>query len=128
MPAKAKTKENKGPPSVDITRAIADQDPPYRILSMDGGGIYGVFTALMLGALCKKDPDFLRNDQITLFAGTSAGAINALLLAKEDNPRRAIESRELEHFFEDERVYSNKLNPVAGALSYLALTSWSGKA
>ena len=27
---------------------IFEEDPPYRVLSMDGGGIYGLFTALML--------------------------------------------------------------------------------
>jgi len=99
-----------------------------RVLSMDGGGIYGAFTAIMLQKLCEATPSFLKGDQVTLFAGTSAGAINALILAKHENPREAIERRTLEHFWKDARVYSNRLNPIAGALSLVGLTSWSGKA
>jgi len=112
----------------DITRTIGDQEPPYRVLAMDGGGIFGVFTAIMLRKLCDAVPDFLREDRITLFAGTSAGAINALLLAKQDDPREAIERRTLEKFYKDERLYTNRLNPVTGMLSLIGLASWAGEA
>lgn len=112
----------------DITKAIGAQEPPYRVLAMDGGGIFGVFTAIMLRKLCDRVPKFLADDQVTLFAGTSAGAINALLLAKHEDPRKAIEQRTLEDFFKDDRVYSNRLNPITGALGLIGLTSWSGKA
>jgi patatin-like phospholipase/acyl hydrolase len=56
------------------------QMPTYKILSLDGGGIRGVFTA----ALIKKLQDatqFL--DAVDLFAGTSTGALLALALAAE---------------------------------------------
>ena len=108
-------------------RAIFEQNPPYRVLSMDGGGIYGYFTTLMLRELCRKNQDFLLADQVTLFAGTSAGALNALILAKEKNPRDAVLDGSLERFFQDERVYSNKLDPVSGYLSLFMLTAWSGR-
>jgi len=116
------------PSEEKLAKPIADLDPPYRVLSMDGGGIYGTFTAIMLRKLCERDEKFLVDDQITMFAGTSAGAINALLLAKHENPRDAIQERVLERFFTDARVYSNQMNPIAGALSLVGLTSWSGKA
>ncbi|MCA9649183.1 MAG: patatin-like phospholipase family protein [Myxococcales bacterium] len=59
------------------------------IISMDGGGIYGLATARMLRKLCERDPAFLAKSDIASyrFAGTSAGALNALLLAKEEDPR-----------------------------------------
>ena len=52
---------------------------PYRILSLDGGGMDGLFSLLMLDALEQRVPGFL--ETVTLYAGTSAGAINALALA-----------------------------------------------
>ena len=58
---------------------------PYRILSLDGGGIRGWLTATLLQRL-QDDlkgqgyPDFL--DEVQLFAGTSTGGLLALGLAK----------------------------------------------
>lgn len=111
----------------DNLREIDKEDIPYRVLSMAGGGIYGLFTATMLRKLCEKDETFLKDDQITVFAGTSAGAILALLLAKEKNPRDAVESGELENFFKDSRVYTNNFDPVKGFLSLFGLAAWSGQ-
>ena len=51
----------------------------YRILSMDGGGLRGVFTARVLEKVVAANPNFLQNTQ--LFAGTSTGGILALALA-----------------------------------------------
>jgi patatin-like phospholipase/acyl hydrolase len=51
----------------------------YRILSLDGGGIRGYLTLLLLERLEKAQPGFI--DQIDLFAGTSTGSIIALGLA-----------------------------------------------
>jgi uncharacterized protein len=52
---------------------------PYRILSLDGGGIRGVLTASLLERLEDKQPGFLT--MVDLFAGTSTGGILALALA-----------------------------------------------
>ena len=51
----------------------------YRILSLDGGGIRGYLTLLLLERLEKSRPGFLA--QFDLFAGTSTGSIIALALA-----------------------------------------------
>ncbi len=99
---------------------------PYRVLSMDGGGIYGLFTALMLKKLCERDKTFLKGSQITLFAGTSAGALISLLLAKEENPRDAVMSGELEDIFANGLMYNNRYSPLNAVLSYTFLTPWTG--
>jgi patatin-like phospholipase/acyl hydrolase len=51
----------------------------YRILSLDGGGIRGYLTALLLERLETESPGFLA--QFDLIAGTSTGSIIALALA-----------------------------------------------
>jgi uncharacterized protein len=62
---------------------------PYRILSLDGGGIRGIFTARLLERIDRACPDFLR--QIDLFAGTSTGGILALGLASGISPAQLVE-------------------------------------
>ncbi len=57
---------------------------PYRILSLDGGGIRGVIEATLLGRLELWQPGFLSN--IDLIAGTSTGGILALGLAAGMTP------------------------------------------
>jgi patatin-like phospholipase/acyl hydrolase len=52
---------------------------PYRILSLDGGGIRGVLTAKLLEGLEMAHPGFL--SKVDLLAGTSTGGILALGLA-----------------------------------------------
>jgi patatin-like phospholipase/acyl hydrolase len=52
---------------------------PYYILSMDGGGIRGLLTAILIQRLQVAHPGFL--EKIDLFAGTSTGGILALGLA-----------------------------------------------
>jgi patatin-like phospholipase/acyl hydrolase len=51
----------------------------YHILSIDGGGIRGVYAAVLLDRLAVACPSFL--DHVDLVAGTSTGAIIALGLA-----------------------------------------------
>ena len=53
---------------------------PYRILSLDGGGIRGLFTLVILERLLRERPGWL--DRTRLVAGTSTGGIIALGLAK----------------------------------------------
>lgn len=106
---------------------------PIRALSLDGGGIYGLTTALLLKQLCEKDKDFLKEDQVYIFSGTSAGAVNALLLATEKSPREAILSGRLERFWKDQRVYASHINegnfynPMSWAREFysnLGIGSW----
>ncbi len=56
----------------------------YRIVALDGGGIRGVYTAVLLQRLSKEVPGFL--DRADLLAGTSTGGILALALAKGMKP------------------------------------------
>lgn len=86
------------------------QTKDQRGLSLDGGGIYGLTTAIFLRKLCDKDPKFLTKGDINLFSGTSAGAVNAILLAQEENPRDAIMNGTLERFWKDQRVYAGYIN------------------
>lgn len=51
----------------------------YRILSLDGGGIRGLVTTIVLKNLEKAIPDWL--DKVDLIAGTSTGGIIAIGLA-----------------------------------------------
>ena len=45
---------------------------PTRILSLDGGGIRGYLTVLLLEQLVEERPTLL--DEVDLFAGTSVGS------------------------------------------------------
>lgn len=58
---------------------------PYRILSMDGGGPLAVITIDLLERIERARPGFL--EHVDMFAGTSAGGINALMLAAAPKPR-----------------------------------------
>lgn len=60
---------------------------PYRILSMDGGGIRGLITAILLERLEQAHPGFLA--EVDLFAGTSTGGLLALGLAAGKSPTEA---------------------------------------
>ncbi|HEX6385230.1 MAG TPA: patatin-like phospholipase family protein [Anaerolineae bacterium] len=59
----------------------------YRILSLDGGGIRALQTAILLERLEASVPGYLTH--VNLFAGTSAGGILALALAAGYTPAEA---------------------------------------
>lgn len=59
--------------------------PKYKILSLDGGGIRGLLTAILLERLEEAVPGWL--DKADLLAGTSTGGIIALGLAHGLTPR-----------------------------------------
>ena len=61
--------------------------PPFRILSLDGGGIRGVLTCVLLERLEAARPGWL--SKVDLFAGTSTGGILALGLAAGISPTQA---------------------------------------
>jgi patatin-like phospholipase/acyl hydrolase len=60
-------------------RAEADV-ATYRILALDGGGIRGLYTAILLQRIALQLPGFI--DRADLLAGTSTGGILALGLAR----------------------------------------------
>jgi uncharacterized protein len=60
---------------------------PYRILSLDGGGIRGILTATLLERLEQARPGFM--EKVDLFAGTSTGGILALGFAAGMTPSQA---------------------------------------
>lgn len=73
----------------------------YRILSLDGGGIRGAFTARVLERLEERVPGFL--ESVNLFAGTSSGGLLALGLAMGLSPKVMVQ------FFEQHgpRIFSD---------------------
>ncbi len=56
--------------------------PPYRILTLDGGGIRGVITTVLMQRLNKEPALTGWLDSVDLIAGTSTGGLLALGLAK----------------------------------------------
>lgn len=60
----------------------------YRILSLDGGGVRGIYTAKILSMLA-KEKDFLSN--IDLFVGTSTGSFIALGLCLHFSPDQLVD-------------------------------------
>ena len=60
----------------------------YRILSLDGGGIRGLYTAVLLQRLARQHRPLL--DSVDLIAGTSTGGIIALGLAARLTPGRLV--------------------------------------
>ena len=76
----------------------------YHILSLDGGGIRGYLTILLLEQLEKERPGFL--EQIDLFAGTSTGSIIALALAYGKSPSeiRGLYESEGKNIFHDSLI------------------------
>ncbi len=98
-----------------------------RILSIDGGGIYGLMSARWLRKLCERTKDFL-SGEVWLFAGCSSGAVNSLLLATHDRPREVVLDGVLERFWSDEGTFSNTdPDPFAQALSWMGVTGWFGE-
>lgn len=58
---------------------IKDLRRPYRILCLDGGGVRGALTTVILRRICKHYPNFL--DEVDFICGTSAGGLIGLLLS-----------------------------------------------
>jgi len=61
------------------TRKLPRKTTAYRILSVDGGGIRGLYAAVLLDRLTLEVPTLV--DRVDLVAGTSTGGIIALGLA-----------------------------------------------
>jgi hypothetical protein len=111
----------------------------YRILSIDGGGLYGLVSALWLQQLCQEDETLLRDTVSSpgtgasvpgrpqyIFSGASAGAVTVLLLAKHDNPRDGL-AEAVDFWKARVGAFSNVLNPMAAWLSLFNLGGWTGE-
>jgi patatin-like phospholipase/acyl hydrolase len=70
----------------DIIAACLEPKSKFRILSLDGGGIRGILTIMLLQRIQQEVPDFL--SKVDLIAGTSTGGIVALLLAAGYSPKQ----------------------------------------
>lgn len=66
------------------------ESKPYRVLSLDGGGVRGLYSAVLLAELSRRfaaqdgapeSPDFDLGAQFDMIVGTSTGAILAVALA-----------------------------------------------
>src|SRR5713101_8997211 len=66
------------------TRKLPPKTAAYRILSVDGGGIRGLYAAVLLDRLTREVPILV--DRVDLVAGTSTGGIIALGLAHDLAP------------------------------------------
>ncbi|OQS08403.1 hypothetical protein B0T37_19885 [Chromobacterium violaceum] len=64
-------------------------DTPYRILSLDGGGLRGIIALVILDRLDRAAPGW--RDGIHMHAGTSTGALIALGLARGMTPRQILD-------------------------------------
>lgn len=75
--------------------------PKMRILAIDGGGIRGVYTAILIERLEAEIPGLLEN--VGLFAGTSTGGILALGLASGRTPTQMADlyQKNAEKIFDD---------------------------
>jgi hypothetical protein len=61
---------------------------PYRILSLDGGGIRGIFQSVLLEALAKQFPNPVLHENFDLIVGTSTGSIVGMAVALGIDPAR----------------------------------------
>ncbi len=98
------------------------------VLSLDGGGIYGLTSAIWLRQIAEREPRFLAFDEgerRMLLVGCSSGAINALHLAMHEDPRKTLLDGELETFWKDEDVWANS-DPLSRIGSNLGLAPYFG--
>lgn len=82
-----------------------EEHNPYYVLSLDGGGVRGVFSAQLL-AMLEEEFHFLQ--KVDLFVGTSTGSILACALAHGISPREIVEfyrRNAKEIFKEKEGIY-----------------------
>lgn len=105
--------------------------PPVirNIISFDGAGIYGLTQALWMKWLVEAEGSFLdwpacmMDECAQLLAGTSSGAVNALLLARYGQPRQYID--EVVSFWYAPGTWTNRCYP-ASVTSLMGLTAWYG--
>jgi patatin-like phospholipase/acyl hydrolase len=69
---------------------MSEEHKPFQILSLDGGGFKGIYSAAVLAHL-EEDLDIRITDHFDLIAGTSTGGIIALGLGRGLRPREIVE-------------------------------------
>nr|ADH04683.1 hypothetical protein [Cystobacter sp. SBCb004] len=84
----------------------------YRILSLDGGGLGTLVSLGILKRIEQERPGFL--DQVQVVAGTSAGAISALILAAALRPSEGLEAAR--NLWLTPGLFSRSLRDRLGAL------------
>src|SRR5690349_4043458 len=104
-------------------------DQIYQIISINGRGLYVLVSAIWLIKLIEMDVTALEPDSVGPYARSSAGAVSSLILATQQDPRKALREGLLERFW-TERVgaFSNVMNPMAAWLSLFNIGGWVGEA
>ncbi|NNC38732.1 MAG: patatin-like phospholipase family protein [Hyphomonadaceae bacterium] len=105
-------------------------DRPLRILSLDGGGIKGIFTTHYLARLEELLGNANIGDYFDLIAGTSTGGMIALGLAKDLSARelRYLYLTKGEHLFPRERWNAKNLEYVGDFIHRELDGKWHDKA
>jgi patatin-like phospholipase/acyl hydrolase len=87
-----------------IESEVAQKSPRFQILSLDGGGIRGVFSAATLAAI-EADLNVSIADHFDLITGTSTGGIIALALGLGLSPKEILK------FYTEKgpQIFSNRL-------------------
>ncbi|PRP74836.1 hypothetical protein PROFUN_09536 [Planoprotostelium fungivorum] len=81
--AKREDKMNRDIPSVD--EAPDDKTKPLFVLSIDGGGMRGIITTIILTRIIERYPDFM--EKIDVVAGCSNGGMVAMAIAFGYHPK-----------------------------------------
>ena len=73
----------------DPAEIMRENHEQFRILSIDAGGIRGVYTAVLLNRIAQRVPELF--DETHFFAGTSTGSILSMGLAFGIPPAELVE-------------------------------------
>jgi hypothetical protein len=97
---------------------------PQNVLALDGGGIRGVVTCVLLERIIERFPDFM--ERIDLIAGTSTGGFIAIALASGWSPSEVLEVYE----HSSGQIFSNSKRRFVGGFGGATRSKYgtSGKA
>lgn len=89
LPDKRMSLNMKGTDQSELMSSFLDLRRPYRILCLDGGGLRGCLTSVILRRIVEHNPQFM--NQVDFICGTSAGGILSLMLASGYSPKQSEE-------------------------------------
>jgi len=92
-----------GPPNAPPSGSPQPAQPRFQVLSLDGGGLRGIFAAALLAGL-EEDIGQSVVDLFDLVVGTSTGGIIALGLGAGLTPREILEF----YVSEKDRIFPNR--------------------